>query len=319
MKDSISKRKMFGNEIILIRKYICLFIFKADEDIFRGGSKMQNAWRDFQGGSWEREINVRDFIQKNYHPYDGDESFLAGPTQDTKDLWEQVLELSKQEREAGGVLDMDTKIISTILSHGPGYLNKEKEKIELDFLDSKMEKQQFDVYDFKNKVEKKEREISDILISKEKNKRNSVGSFQRRKREKYWYPDFIEEKDETQRRNIMDAKYKHWNFNNEDMHQMLSYLYITGGKRCGIVFPTNEQIDVKYLILNPYVGFYADEAKEEIRCYQLPFIIPIYEENYKKEQEKECKSEAYRNFCKKIEESCNIWKKQFEEYFLNCK
>ena len=196
---------------------------------------------------------------------------------------------------------------------------KEKEKIELDFLDSKMEKQQFDVYDFKNKVEKKEREISDILISKEKNKRNSVGSFQRRQREKYWYPDFIEEKDETQRRNIMDAKYKYWNFNNEDMHQMLSYLYITGGKRCGIVFPTNEQIDVKYLILNPYVGFYADEDKEEIRCYQLPFIIPIYEENYKKEQEKECKSEAYRNFCKKIEESCNIWKKQFEEYFLNCK
>ena len=90
---------------------------------------MANAWRSFQGGAWEREVNVRDFIQRNYTPYDGDESFLEGPTQDTKDLWEQVLELSKQEREAGGVLDMDTKVISTILSHGPGYLNKDKEKI----------------------------------------------------------------------------------------------------------------------------------------------------------------------------------------------
>ena len=90
---------------------------------------MRNEWRSFRGGAWETEINVRDFIQKNYHPYDGDSSFLEGPTQDTTDLWEQVLELSKQEREAGGVLDMDTKIISTITSHGPGYLNKEKEKI----------------------------------------------------------------------------------------------------------------------------------------------------------------------------------------------
>ena len=90
---------------------------------------MQTEWRSFQGGAWETEVNVRDFIQKNYHPYDGDDSFLEGPTQDTLDLWDQVLELSKQEREAGGVLDMDTKIISTITSHGPGYLDKEKEKI----------------------------------------------------------------------------------------------------------------------------------------------------------------------------------------------
>ncbi len=90
---------------------------------------MANAWRSFQGTAWKDEINVRDFIQKNYTPYDGDEGFLAGPTQDTKELWEQVLDLSRQEREAGGVLDMDTEIISTILSHGPGYLNKEKERI----------------------------------------------------------------------------------------------------------------------------------------------------------------------------------------------
>ena len=86
-------------------------------------------WAGFEDGTWVKEINVRSFIRHNYTPYDGDDSFLAGPTQETKDLWEQVLELTRQEREAGGVLDMDTKIISTITSHGPGYLNKDKEKI----------------------------------------------------------------------------------------------------------------------------------------------------------------------------------------------
>ena len=90
---------------------------------------MREQWHSFNGGVWEREINVRDFIQKNYNPYDGDESFLAGPTENTKELWDQVMDLSRQEREAGGVLDMDTKIISTITSHGPGYLDKEKETI----------------------------------------------------------------------------------------------------------------------------------------------------------------------------------------------
>ncbi|WP_394524643.1 formate C-acetyltransferase [Lacrimispora sp. JR3] len=90
---------------------------------------MRPEWRAFNGGAWEREINVRDFIQKNYTPYDGDDSFLAGPTKETSDLWAQVLELSKKEREAGGVLDMDTKVVSTLTSHGPGYLNKETEKI----------------------------------------------------------------------------------------------------------------------------------------------------------------------------------------------
>ena len=90
---------------------------------------MKPEWTDFVGGKWQTEINVRDFIQKNYHPYDGDEAFLAGPTQNTKDLWAMVLDLQKQEREAGGVLDMDTKVISTITSHGPGYLNRDLEKI----------------------------------------------------------------------------------------------------------------------------------------------------------------------------------------------
>ena len=90
---------------------------------------MRDEWRSFKGGAWEREINVRDFIQGNYHPYDGDDSFLAGPTQDTKDLWAQVMELSKEEMAKGGVLDMDNKVISTITSHGPAYLDKSKEKI----------------------------------------------------------------------------------------------------------------------------------------------------------------------------------------------
>ena len=90
---------------------------------------MEQEWNSFVGGVWQKEINVRDFIQKNYTPYEGDDSFLAGPTQATKDLWDQVMELSAEERAKGGVLDMDTKIISGIISHGPGYLNKDKEKI----------------------------------------------------------------------------------------------------------------------------------------------------------------------------------------------
>lgn len=90
---------------------------------------MRHQWRSFQPGVWEREINVRNFIQKNYTPYDGNESFLASATKNTEQLWDQVMELSRQEQEAGGVLDMDTRIISTITSHGPGYLDKEKETI----------------------------------------------------------------------------------------------------------------------------------------------------------------------------------------------
>lgn len=84
---------------------------------------------EFKGGKWQTEIDVRDFIMNNVTPYYGDENFLAGPTQDTLDLWDQVMELTKKERENGGVLDMDTKVVSTITSHGPGYLDKSKEKI----------------------------------------------------------------------------------------------------------------------------------------------------------------------------------------------
>ena len=94
-----------------------------------GGKSLRTEWTSFKEGIWEKEINVRDFIQKNYTPYDGDEAFLVGPTERTKELWAQVMDLSEQERQKGGVLDMDTKIISTITSHGPGYLDKDKETI----------------------------------------------------------------------------------------------------------------------------------------------------------------------------------------------
>lgn len=87
------------------------------------------AWETFQDGVWQKEINVRDFIQKNYTPYEGGDAFLSGPTEGTTKLWEQFMELSKKEREAGGVLDMDTKVISTITSHAAGYFDKELEKI----------------------------------------------------------------------------------------------------------------------------------------------------------------------------------------------
>lgn len=86
-------------------------------------------WRDFQGRLWQKEVNVRDFIQNNYTPYEGDDSFLVGPTEATTKLWDQVMELSKKEMDNGGVLDMDTKVISTIVSHNAGYLNKDLEKI----------------------------------------------------------------------------------------------------------------------------------------------------------------------------------------------
>ncbi len=86
-------------------------------------------WKGFTTGVWDKEVNVRDFILRNYTPFTGDESFLAEPTEATSNLWKQVLELTEKEREAGGVLDADTKIVSTITSHGPGYLNKDLEQI----------------------------------------------------------------------------------------------------------------------------------------------------------------------------------------------
>ena len=86
-------------------------------------------WQGFIKSTWTKEVNVRDFILKNYKPYEGDDSFLTDATNATNKLWEQVMELTKQEREKGGVLDMDTETVSTITSHGPGYLNEELEKV----------------------------------------------------------------------------------------------------------------------------------------------------------------------------------------------
>jgi len=88
-----------------------------------------DAWRGFNKGNWCQEIDVRDFIIRNYTPYEGDESFLVGPTDRTRKLWEKVSELLKKERENGGVLDVDTHTISTITSHKPGYIDKELEVI----------------------------------------------------------------------------------------------------------------------------------------------------------------------------------------------
>ncbi|WP_096199716.1 formate C-acetyltransferase [Bacillus sp. FJAT-45350] len=80
-------------------------------------------------GIWSKEINLRDFIQKNYAPYTGDDTFLVAATDNTKKLWAQVMELTKEERENGGVYDLDTEIVSTITSHGPAYLDKDKETV----------------------------------------------------------------------------------------------------------------------------------------------------------------------------------------------
>ena len=86
---------------------------------------MQEAWEGFEGGNWQKEVDVRDFIQKNYTPYEGDESFLVGPTERTTKLWDNVMSLLLKEREQGGVLDMDTKVVTGILAHKAGYIDAE--------------------------------------------------------------------------------------------------------------------------------------------------------------------------------------------------
>ena len=91
---------------------------------------MINAWNGFEGGLWQSEINVRDFIQRNYTAYDGDKSFLAGPTDATQKLWDELQSLQAEERRHGGVLDMDTDIVSTITSHKPGYINERLKDLE---------------------------------------------------------------------------------------------------------------------------------------------------------------------------------------------
>ena len=87
-------------------------------------------WEGFEGRIWKEEVNTRDFIQKNYTPYDGDESFLAGPTDATNKLWGALQKLQKEERAKGGVLDMETEVVSGLTAYGPGYIDPELKDLE---------------------------------------------------------------------------------------------------------------------------------------------------------------------------------------------
>ena len=87
--------------------------------------EMHEQWQGFRGRLWKEEVNLRDFIQNNYTPYDGDEGFLSGPTEATDTLWGALQELQKQERAKGGVLDMETEVVSTLTSYGPGYIRED--------------------------------------------------------------------------------------------------------------------------------------------------------------------------------------------------
>ena len=90
---------------------------------------MKEQWQGFNGSKWQDEVDVRDFIQNNYKPYDVDESFLEGPTESTNTLWEKLQKLQKEERAKGGVLDMETEVVSSLTAYGPGYLDKDLEKV----------------------------------------------------------------------------------------------------------------------------------------------------------------------------------------------
>ena len=87
-------------------------------------------WNGFKGRLWKEEINVRDFVQNNYKPYDGDESFLEGPTEATNNLWGRLQELQKEERAKGGVLDMETKVVAGLTAYGPGYIDESMKELE---------------------------------------------------------------------------------------------------------------------------------------------------------------------------------------------
>ena len=90
---------------------------------------MKEQWQGFKGSKWQDEVDVRDFIQNNYKPYNGDESFLEDPTESTNTLWEKLQKLQKEERAKGGVLDMETEVVSSLTAYGPGYLDKDLEKV----------------------------------------------------------------------------------------------------------------------------------------------------------------------------------------------
>ena len=111
----------------------CIQCAKQNEnEKTRRNNKMYNfdQWNGFNGRLWKQEINVRDFIQNNYTPYNGDESFLAGPTDATNKLWGKLQELQKQERANGGVLDMETKVVTGLTAYGPGYIDESMKDLE---------------------------------------------------------------------------------------------------------------------------------------------------------------------------------------------
>ena len=91
---------------------------------------MRTEWRGFKGNNWKSEVNIRDFIQNNYTSYDGDESFLVKPTKATEELWETLKNLQKEERSKGGVLDMETEIVSSLTAYGPAYIGENTKEIE---------------------------------------------------------------------------------------------------------------------------------------------------------------------------------------------
>ena len=91
---------------------------------------MRKEWRGFKGNKWQTEVNLRDFIQNNYTSYDGDESFLAEPTQATDTLWGMLKELQKEERAKGGVLDMETEVVSGLTAYGAAYIGEGTKDLE---------------------------------------------------------------------------------------------------------------------------------------------------------------------------------------------
>lgn len=114
---------------------------------------------------------------------------------------------------------------------------------------------------------------------------------------KSWYPDFIENYDEGERRKVLDAKYKYWNDNNDDVHQLLSYLFLAGGELCGIIYPSEEERVAKSKVLLPYNAFYD----EEVKLYKLPIYIPM----------SEC--DSYSDYWNIIEKSVVKWREDFEQ------
>ena len=102
------------------------FSIKKEEDTMR----FKEEWRGFKGTHWTDDVNVRDFIQDNYTPYDGDESFLAGPTDATNKLWGRLQEIQKAERDKGGVLDCETEIVTSLTAYGPGYIDESMKDLE---------------------------------------------------------------------------------------------------------------------------------------------------------------------------------------------